>query len=252
MSQDAETIRIYNDKAGAYAALADASKPMPMLERFLDSLPAGGHVLDLGCGPGRAAARMAARGFQTTAMDASAEMIARAARHPGVTPWQASFDALQSQAEYDAVWASFSLLHAPRARMPLLLRAIHTALKPAGLFHIALKLGQGEARDSLGRFYSYYQEDELRGLLTTAGFTPGQASTGSDTGLDGSTSDWIALSAVKADSTGFATAGSTAAKNTPGESGADHAADPAVKRATTNTTPRSATPPSTTAEPTAR
>jgi SAM-dependent methyltransferase len=197
MSQDAETIRIYNDKAGDYAALADAKKPMPLLERFLDTLPAGGHVLDLGCGPGRAAARMAARGFQVTAMDASAEMIARAARHPGVTPWQASFEELQSQAEYDAVWANFSLLHAPRAQMPTLLRAIHTALRPAGQFALALKLGEGETRDSLGRFYSYYQEDELRALLTAAGFSPGKASTGSDKGLDGSTSDWIALSAAK-------------------------------------------------------
>ena len=241
MSQDAETIRIYNDKAGDYAALADASKPMPRLERFLNTLPAGGHVLDLGCGPGRAAARMAARGFQVTAMDASAEMIARAARHPGVTPWQASFDALQSQAEYDAVWANFSLLHAPRAQMPTLLRAIHTALKPAGRFALALKLGLGEARDSLGRFYSYYQEDELRGLLTSAGFTPGQTSTGNDKGLDGSTSDWIALSALKAapvsTQTATATVNSATEKTAPANPGSHSSANPGANSgAATSTT----------------
>jgi SAM-dependent methyltransferase len=216
MSQDAETIRTYNTKAGDYAALADTSRPMPLLERFLDSLPKAGHVLDLGCGPGRSAARMAARGYQVTAMDASAEMIARAARHAGVTPWLASFDDLQAEAEYDAVWASFSLLHAPRAQMPALLRAIYTALKPAGLFALALKLGDGEARDSLGRFYSYYQEDELRALLTAAGFTPGQASYGRDQGLDGSTSDWIALTAHKPD----------AAQTGPMETGAANSTAP--------------------------
>ena len=68
---------------------------------------------------------------------------------------------------------------------------VHTALKPGGAFHIALKTGTGEARDAIGRRYSYFTAEALRDLLTDAGFTITATRSGRDTGLDGSLSDWI-------------------------------------------------------------
>ena len=152
-------------------------------------------MLDLGCGPGAAAAHMAKSGLHVDATDASLEMAEMAGRAKGVTAWQATFDEITGNGIYDGIWANFSLLHAPRSKMPNHLNALYTALKPGGQFHIGVKLGTGEARDTLGRLYTYYTQDELTGLLQATGLTVTGAFTGQGTGLDGTVSDWISLAA---------------------------------------------------------
>ncbi len=57
-----------------------------------------------------------------------------------------------------------------------------------------MKTGTGEERDSLGRFYTYYTEDELTKLLQDAGFTPFSSATGREKGLSGDMADWITIS----------------------------------------------------------
>jgi cyclopropane fatty-acyl-phospholipid synthase-like methyltransferase len=191
---DRETIDIYNQKAGEYAGLTDdANDADPRLAAFITACPKGGHVLDFGCGPGASAALMAKAGLQVSATDASQEMIAMAERHDGVSATQATFADLNESGIYDGVWANFSLLHAPRKDMPEYLSAIHKSLKPQGAFFIALKTGEGEKRDRIGRFYTYYSREELDGLLINAGFTLLNHEIGSSAGLDGSVADWISV-----------------------------------------------------------
>lgn len=193
---DDRTIRVYDRRAADYAAMTgDYNAGDPRLEAFIAACPPGGRVLDLGCGPGTAAAAMARAGLTVEATDASAEMVALAAAHPGVTARQARFDDIAGTAILDGVWANFSLLHAPRAAFPGHLAALHRALKPGGVFFVALKLGRGEARDALGRFYAYYDAEELDRLLTAAGFSVQDSVTGSGPGLDGTLSDWISVHA---------------------------------------------------------
>ena len=193
---DRDTISVYDEQAARYAELTDADNwGDPQLPRFIQSIPQGGRVLDLGCGPGASAAAMAKAGLVVEAMDASAEMVRLAAAHPGVSARQAGFADLDTVDRYDGIWANFSLLHAKRCDFPGHLSAIHRALKPGGSFYIAMKLGQGEGPDRLGRYYAYYDEDELRAFVQDAGFTVTGHQLGSGTGLDGSVSDWIGLAA---------------------------------------------------------
>lgn len=191
---DPETLKVYAARAQDYEALAPDA-PHATLRAFLAALPKGARVLDLGCGPGRDAGHMAAAGMIVDACDASPEMVALAAARPGVSAYQASFDDLDARAAYDGLWASFSLLHAPRAAMPLHLAAIARALKPGGLLGLTLKEGTGERRDRLGRFYTYYTEDALRALLGPAGLEVAQVTRGESRGLDGTTSQWLSVSA---------------------------------------------------------
>ncbi len=194
MSVDAETLKTYGTMASKYAA-ENAGRDDPHLTTFISQLAKAAHVLDLGCGPGKEAALMAAAGLRVEAVDASPEMVALANAHPGVTARVATFDQITGADIYDGIWANFSLLHAPRTAMPRHLAALKQALKPGGLFHIALKLGEGTQRDTLGRAYTYYTETELSGLLQDAGFTPVSSAFGSGPGLDDQISDWIAISA---------------------------------------------------------
>ena len=192
---DRETIAVYDARAGDYAKLEPSQAPSETLSAFIKALPQSAHVLDLGCGPGTSARHMAQAGCTVDALDASTEMIGLASTIEGVTARQASFDDISGTAIYDGVWANFSLLHAPRADLPNHLVAIHTALKPGGLFHIAVKEGTGEARDSINRLYTYYTEVELTGLLEAAGFTVGPYRRGRDKGLSGEDADWISVTA---------------------------------------------------------
>jgi SAM-dependent methyltransferase len=188
---DARTVALYDAEAAAYAARFDTA-PRPALAAFVGVVPAGGRVLDLGCGPGRSAAAMIAAGLRVDAWDAAPGMVTEA-RRIGVEAQQAEFADLSAVDAYDGVWANFSLLHAPRREMPGLLRAIATALVTGGYLHLGLKVGTGEGRDALGRFYTYYGEDEIAALLRGAGLAIVSRRVGRDTGFDGTEAAWITL-----------------------------------------------------------
>ena len=171
---DRQTIAWYDGAAETYAG---RRTPMPRhLSSFMALLPPGGTVLDLGCGAGNASAALADAGFTVTGIDASAGLLALARRAaPQATFVEAEFamlDDLARPGSIDGVWCNFALLHAPRAEMPDHLARVARSLRPGGVFHLALMLGEGQARDRLGRFYTYYRADEIRGLLADAGFSP--------------------------------------------------------------------------------
>ena len=192
------------DTMAAYAANIEKFRDMvtkiggnSRLDRFLASLPKGAAILDLGCGVGDSAVRMRNVGFTVSCTDASPEMVATANELHGLDAVQKSFSELWEEAAYNAVWASFSLLHAPRAEMPANLARIHRAILPGGLFYMGLKLGAGEARDAAGRFYAYFGEEELRRMLAEAGFSVLAAETDSMVGLLGSPEPCIHITSAR-------------------------------------------------------
>ncbi len=188
---DEKTIGVYDAQATKYVKLVSRPEPDQDLRAFMDAVPAGGRVLDFGCGPGNSAAMMRDAGFVVDATDGSAEMVRVAAETFGITVQHATFDTLDASGIYDGIWANFSLLHAPKAELDDHLTRIHKALKLGGVFHIGTKLGTGEERDKIGRLYSYYQEDELLGHLIKVGFTPRTTRHGRDKGLSGEMADFI-------------------------------------------------------------
>jgi SAM-dependent methyltransferase len=132
-------------------------------------LPEGGTILELGCGAGSHAAEMLARGFVLRATDGSPEMAEIASRrlnHPVATM---RFDELEEKEAFDGVWASACLLHVPRDELAGILARIHRALKPNGLFYASYKVGHGDGRDSLGRYYNYPPPEWLDKTYAAAG-----------------------------------------------------------------------------------
>jgi len=193
VSSDDETLAYYGRAAGDYAARTAHLDKDPALEAFIAALPKGARVLDLGCGPGVMAARMAAEGLSVLATDAVPEMVEMAAAHPGVEARVARFDQIDGESEFDGVWANFSLLHAPRGDLPRHLSAIRHALRPGGLFHIGMKTGEGEKRDDLGRLYTFVTEDELHGMLGASGFEVLDVTRGCEAGMTGVPEDWVTV-----------------------------------------------------------
>jgi len=64
MSDD-RTLAVYNRQTDEYAAMMDREAASdPMIGRFIAACPAGARVLDLGCGTGHYAKRMAEAGLR--------------------------------------------------------------------------------------------------------------------------------------------------------------------------------------------
>lgn len=195
---DKQTLDVYAQAADAYAkkfTLEEFSDEAREMERLVACLPKGARVLDLGCGPGHWAARMTQAGLSVDAVDASAEMASLAKSLFDVNVRVQPFDQLTLAGPYDGVWANFSLLHAPRAEFPAYLASLHAAMRLKGVLHLGMKLGKGEGRDHLGRFYAYYSEDELRTLVEAAGFRVDRTLLGSGEGLAGKSETYVIVTA---------------------------------------------------------
>jgi 2-polyprenyl-3-methyl-5-hydroxy-6-metoxy-1,4-benzoquinol methylase len=107
------------------------------LTQFRERVPAGGAVLDLGCGCGMPLARdLAASGYQVTGVDLSEVQVERARQ---LVP-TASFlraDATQVRflpSSFDAVVSLYALIHMPLDEQPPLLGRIGRWLRPGGWF----------------------------------------------------------------------------------------------------------------------
>jgi len=168
MALDDQTIAVYDEQALAYSKLIKSATEDQTLIRFMERLP-----------------------------DASSAMIEMCRQFEGVKAVQATFDDLSDTEIYDGIWANFSLLHAARADFPRHLSQVARALKPGGLFHIGMKTGAAESRDSIGRHYAYYSEEELRALLDGVGLIVDEKTTGESLGLAGDVEPWVVYLAVR-------------------------------------------------------
>lgn len=131
---------------------ADRSRPVPFfvakpdenLARHVeDGLVTAGRVLDLGCGPGRNALHLAARGFEVDAVDLSPAAVAWAAeraREAGVEGARFhcgdafALAGTELAGPYDLVYDSGCFHHLPPHRRVSYLALLERVLAPGGLF----------------------------------------------------------------------------------------------------------------------
>ncbi|MGC4081382.1 MAG: class I SAM-dependent methyltransferase [Vicinamibacterales bacterium] len=136
-----------------------------------DHVPAGAAVLDLGCGPGTDHPALVAAGYRVTAIDASAEMVARARqradlvdvpRRPTVLCRSLDEIGMCPPASFDAAFSNFGALNCA-ADLASIARHLGTVLRPGGVlvasvigrhcpWEIAWHLGRGHVRRAFVRY----------------------------------------------------------------------------------------------------
>ena len=190
---DPATLAFYDGEAQTYAA---NSAPTRRLNAFLDLLPPGGAVLELGCGAGLDAEAMLARGFDVTPTDGSAGLAAQAQARLGRPVKVMLFEELEAVSAFDGVWANACLLHAPDAALPGILGRVRRALKPGGWFEASFKAGDGGNRDALGRYYNFPSDARLREAYEVAGpWADLQLNSSQGGGYDGVARTWLVMRA---------------------------------------------------------
>ena len=157
---------------------AEEGRYAPWLAELRARVPAGGSVLDLGCGCGVPVARsLAAAGYQVTGVDISDVQIERARRLvPAGTFIRADASTVAfPAASFDAVVCLYALVHMPLAAQPGLLQRAAGWLRPGGwlLTVTGLRAWTGTEDNWLGgpatMWWSHAGADSYRAWLEQAG-----------------------------------------------------------------------------------
>ncbi len=72
MPKDEDTLRFYAKEAAAYTSRGKEAIHQH-LDAFLDNIPPGGAILEMGCGAGQDSEHMISRGFAVTPTDGTPE-----------------------------------------------------------------------------------------------------------------------------------------------------------------------------------
>jgi ubiquinone/menaquinone biosynthesis C-methylase UbiE len=142
---------------------------------FRQLVPAGGLVLDVGCGPGQYARALEAQGLDVVGLDLSQGMLRYAQAHGPLRLIRADMRCLPIADERaDGCFACASLLHLPRTQAPRALSEFRRVLRPGGALYIGVKEGDGEEwvanQEGRERFFAYYRLEEIDRLIQATGF----------------------------------------------------------------------------------
>jgi SAM-dependent methyltransferase len=152
------------------------TRPQPAWLAFLDAFTtrvAGGHVLEVGSGPGREALLLEDRGLTVTRSDATAAFVVMmAAAGHAAQRIDVRVDPLGGP--YDGIFANAVLLHLAREQLAPVLRRLRAAVRTDGTLGVSLKEGDGEEQHArkldLPRHFTYWREAELRSALAASGW----------------------------------------------------------------------------------
>ena len=169
----ASTLAHYEQHAIDYAEGTrdhDVTQNIDTLLRHLEG-PRPWTILDLGCGPGRDLARIAATGNTVVGLDGSDAFVQMARAATGVEVLHQNFVALDlPPARFDGIFANASMQHVPGDALPDVLRRLHDTLKPRGVLFASIPRGDDQEGWNGARYSRFHGIDGWRRFLETAGF----------------------------------------------------------------------------------
>ena len=149
----------YSTHAAPFCARTFAIDMEPARQRFLRHVPAGGRILDVGCGSGRDSLRFHELGYEVDARDRSPAIADEARRCTGLAVRVEDVLEMQDDAAFDGIWASAMLIHFDEPRIHEAVRRLVRALRPGGALYISLKQDE-RASAGDGRVFRFWTMDE--------------------------------------------------------------------------------------------
>lgn len=146
------TIEYYNKNAKKYFDNTFSVCMTDLYYEFEKHLFSGANILDLGCGSGRDSKYFLSRGYNVVPMDASVEICRLAEAYIGTKVINLRIENMEYCNEFDAIWASASLLHIEKSKLKIVLSGIINALREGGILYASWKYGDQESLSD-GRYY---------------------------------------------------------------------------------------------------
>lgn len=169
------TIRSYNACIDRYVEkfMDFASYTAKSLHFQTHYLAEGATILDLGCGPGNVAKLLLEQNstYKITGVDLSGEMLKVARRNaPNAQFHTADLREFTSDTRFDAVIASFSIVHLTNNEAQQLLTRLHTLLQPGGYLYLSFMEGRTAGFETTSfsdnaLYYNYYDRNYIQALL---------------------------------------------------------------------------------------
>lgn len=159
-----KTLTYYENNAEAFAEGTLDADLAGIRDRFAALMPAGGMLLDLGCGAGRDTRDFLARGFKVDATDGSEQLCRIAAANTGIAVRHMMFNELDAAELYHGIWACASILHLPRPELADAFRRMLRALRPGGYIYTSFKYGDFEGFRG-DRYFTDFTEAGFRDFI---------------------------------------------------------------------------------------
>lgn len=147
------TNRYYQDNAKEFFDSTVNADVSQLYVHFLKYIPAGGKILDLGCGSGRDTKAFLTMGYDVDAIDGSRELCKLASEYTGIEVRCLDFAELDASVQYDGIWACASLLHISYSTLNDILTRVYKALNPNGVLYMSFKKGDSDEYRN-GRFFT--------------------------------------------------------------------------------------------------
>lgn len=167
----------YERIADTYAAQRDQFKSTRYLERFIELIPSGGTILDVGCGAGRPVDQfMVAHGYAVHGLDLSERMIDLArANVPRATYEVRDMGGLQpGEYEVDGIVSFYAIFHTPREHHQALLSTFASFMPRGGTMLITMGADAWEGTEDFHgtkMYWSHYGADRNIEMVERAGFS---------------------------------------------------------------------------------
>lgn len=160
-----DSIEYYNRNAGTFYENTIELNMDSVLDRFIEYLPEGSAVLDLGCGSGRDSFYFIENGFDVTALDGSKELCELAEIHIGQDVLNLTFDEMDFDDVFDGIWACASLIHVDKDEIDDILKKVIISLKTGGILYMSFRHGDFSGY----RGQRYFQDLKMKSLKELIG-----------------------------------------------------------------------------------
>lgn len=163
-----KTIEYYNDNAESYYSRTVEVDFRELYERFLECIPEGGRIMDVGCGSGRDVAAFCKMGYCAEGIDASEKLAAVAREKLNIKVNVCSMGDWIAEKPYDGIWCCASLLHLEDRQINRFLGNLKNNLKEGGAIFISVKTGIKTGSDDKGRYFRNFTQEDLSTFIEIA------------------------------------------------------------------------------------
>lgn len=162
------TLAYYDANADVFVDRTKTADLSDLYKEFLPHIPAGGKILDLGCGSGRDSLHFLELGYEVVAIDGSEAMCLEAEKMIGQVVQQVDIMEMDMQEKFHGIWACASLLHLTKVELKKVLPELVGILLPDGILYGSWKYGE-ETHVEDGRYFQDFTEDGLRAIFDEVG-----------------------------------------------------------------------------------